>query len=170
MATTYTLISKSTVGTGGVATVTLSSIPSTYTDIKVVASVRGTSGSFPSLRLTVNGATTNYSSRRLYGDGTSAASDTPTSPAYMVQNPIPSASETASTFSNIEYYIPNYAGSNNKSVSVDSVAENNATATFTMMNAGLWSQTTAITSIGFAMSAGNIAEYSSFYLYGIKNS
>ena len=167
---TFILIEKSTVGAGGASSVTLGSggtIPQTYTDLKIVASVRGTSGSFPSLRMTVNGATTNYSSVRLYGDGTNAASDTPTSPTYLVQDPIPSASETASTFGNTEFYIPNYTASVNKHILVESVAENNATSTFTMNNVGLWSQTTAISSIGFALSSGNLAQFSTFYLYGI---
>jgi hypothetical protein len=122
------------------------------------------------LRITVNGATTNYSSRRLYGDGSTAASDIPTTPAYLTQQPIPSASETASTFANVEYCFPNYAGSTNKSVSVDSVAENNATATYTMLNAGLWSQTTAISSLSLFLSSGNLAQYSTATLYGISKS
>ena len=167
---TFVLIEKYTVGAGGVSSVTLGSggtIPQTYTDLVVKCSVRGSTGSFPSLRIKANGATTNYSSRRLYGDGTSAASDTPTTPAYWVQAPITSASETANTFANSEYVIPNYTGSNYKSISFDSVAENNATATYTMLVAGLWSSTSAITSLDFFLSSGNLAQYSTFYLYGI---
>jgi hypothetical protein len=44
-------------------------------------------------------------------------------------------------------YIPNYAGSSNKSVSIDAVTENNATAAEANLVAGLWSSTAAITSI-----------------------
>ena len=169
MANTFELIASSTVGAGGAASIDFTSISSSYTDLCLKVSARGTTGSFASLRITVNGATTNYSSRRLYGDGSTAASDTPTSPAYLTQEPITSASETASTFASTEFYFPNYAGATNKSVSVDSVAENNATATFTMMNAGLWSQTTAISSLSLFMSSGNLAQYSTAYLYGVKN-
>jgi hypothetical protein len=169
MPNTMTLIASSTVGSGGAATIDFTSIASTYTDLCLKVSARGTTGSFASMRITINGATTNYSSRRLYGDGTSAASDTPTSPAYLTQEPITSASETANTFASTEFYFTNYAAATNKSVSVDSVAENNATATFTMMNAGLWSQTTAISSLSLFMSSGNLAQYSTAYLYGVKN-
>ncbi len=156
--------------TASASSVTFDSIPQTgYTDLKIVASTRGDTGSFPSLRMTINGATTNYSSRRLYGDGTTAASDTPTTPTYLVQMPVPAASQTASTFASTEFYIPSYTAAVNKSVSVDSVAENNAAATYTMMNAGLWSQTTAISTIAFALSSGNLVAGSSFSLYGIAD-
>ena len=170
MATPLKFISKVEVGSGGASTIDFSSIPQTYTDLILKVSARGTTGSFASLRITINGATTNYSSRRLYGDGTTAASDAPSSPAYLTQEPITSASETANTFASTEFYFPNYAGSSYKSVSVDSVAENNARATYTMLNAGLWSQTTAITSLSLFMSSGNLAQYSNAYLYGVTKS
>ena len=168
MANTFELIGSSTLASAQ-ASIDFNSISSSYTDLCLKVSARGTTGSFASLRITINSATTNYSSRRLYGDGSTAASDTPSSPAYLVQEPITSASETASTFASTEFYFPNYTAAVNKSVSVDSVAENNATATYTMMNAGLWSQTTAISSLSLFMSSGNLAQYSTAYLYGVKN-
>jgi hypothetical protein len=168
MANTFELIASSTLASAQ-ASIDFNSISSSYTDLCLKVSARGTTGSFASLRITINSATTNYSSRRLYGDGSTAASDTPSSPAYLVQEPITSASETASTFASTEFYFPNYTAAVNKSVSVDSVAENNATATYTMMNAGLWSQTTAISSLSLFMSSGNLAQYSTAYLYGVKN-
>jgi hypothetical protein len=80
---------------------------------------------------------------------------------------------TASTFSNGEFYIPNYASANNKSVSFDSVTENNkATDQILALNAGLWADSAAITSIKLEVNGGtyNISQYSSATLYGIKNS
>jgi hypothetical protein len=44
MATSTTLIASSTVGSGGAANVTLSSIPSTYTDLKILASTQDSRG------------------------------------------------------------------------------------------------------------------------------
>jgi hypothetical protein len=158
---TYTL-------TGSAATVTFSNIPQNYTDLKVVTSVRSDTGSFQSIRMTVNGATTNYSNRRLYGEGAGAYSDAST-PSWLIQTAVSSTSETASTFGNAEFYIPNYASSNYKSVSVDSVSETNATTAYAFLSAGLWSQTTAISSIGFSMSSGNFVSGSTFTLYGISN-
>ena len=76
---------------------------------------------------------------------------------------------TASTFDSIDLYIPNYTSSNNKSFSVDSVAENNsATVNQLDLIAGLWSQTAAITSITFtSYNAANFVANSTFSLYGL---
>ena len=155
-----------TVGSGGAASISFSSIPATYTDLVLKVSVRSSSGSFQSIRMKVNSATTNYSNKRLYGDGASAASDGGT-PAYLIQAAVSSASETASTFGNAEFYIPNYANANYKSLSLDSVAETNASTAYAFLGAGLWSQTTAISSIDFVMGSGNFEQYSTASLYGI---
>jgi hypothetical protein len=80
-----------------------------------------------------------------------------------------SSGATASTFNNADLYIPNYAGSNNKSFSIDSVSENNGTAAVASLFAGLWSQTAAITSITLTSRNGNFDQYSTAYLYGVNN-
>jgi hypothetical protein len=80
------------------------------------------------------------------------------------------SSFTASTFANNEVTIPNYTSSNFKSYSVDSVTENNATQAYAIFVAGLWSNTAAITSITLGLSSANFVQYSTAYLYGIKNS
>ena len=103
----------------------------------------------------------------MYGTG-AAASSTSGSTRYFAF--VPGASATASTFGNVEYYIPNYAGSNNKSVSVDHVTENNATAAIAALTAGLWSDSAAITSVKITPGSGTFAQHSSATLYGIKNS
>jgi hypothetical protein len=168
MANTYTLISSNTVGSGGVASVTFSSIPATYTDLLVKVSVRGSAASVnQSYRMTFNGSsTTGLTMKRLYGDGASAASDSGTTAEGV------GASATANTFSNDEFYIPNYASANYKSFSVDNVGENNAATAYALLHAGLWSNTAAITSIVFTAVGvgGDLKQYSTFYLYGIKSS
>ena len=84
---------------------------------------------------------------------------------------VPGATATASTFGNGDIYIPNYAGSNYKSASADTVSENNASTGYDDMTAGLWSNTAAITSIAISsFTSSTIIQYSTFYLYGIKNS
>ena len=168
MANTFELIASSTVGSGGVASVTLSSIPATYTDLLLRASVRGSSASVnQSYQITFNGSsTTGLTMRRLYGSGASAASDTGISTEGV------GATATASTFSNDDFYIPNYASANYKSFSVDNVGENNAATAYAFLDAGLWSNTAAITSIVLTATGtgGDLKQYSTFYLYGIKNS
>ncbi len=74
------------------------------------------------------------------------------------------------TFANGEIYIPNYTASVNKSVSIDSVTENNATSAIAALDAGLWANTAAITSINLNGNNGNFVQYSTAYLYGIVKS
>ena len=173
MANTYTLIASNTVGSGGVASVTFSSIAATYTDLLVKVSARTDRavGSASDFSFTFNGSTTTYTDKYLYGNGSGTGSG---SNAYTNQGfagNITQATMTASTFGSVDIYVPNYAGSNYKSSSTDAVTENNATLTYDMLVAGLWSNTAAVTSMTFqSASGGNFVQYSTFYLYGIKNS
>jgi hypothetical protein len=77
-------------------------------------------------------------------------------------------SSTANTFGNALIYISNYASSNAKSVSIEAVAENNATTARQDLNAALWNNSAAITSIALTWEqATNFAVGSSATLYGI---
>ena len=164
MATTYTLISSVTVGSGGTGTIEFSSIPATYTDLVVNLSGRCDADDF-NVYLRFNSSTSNYTQRRLQGTGSAAESATDTNILMLSTR----SSYTATTFSNGAAYIPNYAGSNFKSFSGDTVTENNAASGNNLyLNAALWSNTAAITSITLTPSSGDVAEYSTFYLYGIK--
>jgi hypothetical protein len=81
------------------------------------------------------------------------------------------SNETASTFSNSEIYLPNYASSSiNKEYSSSGVVENNATAANSVLTAGLWSSTAAITQIDLVGMGGDFVSGSTFYLYGINKS
>jgi hypothetical protein len=171
-APSYVLLEKITVGAAGAASVTFSGIPQTgYTDLVVKICARTEQSAVSQdLILQFNGDTgANYTTRRLEGNGTGAASDTATSGAlYGSFMPMSAASATANTFGNGEAYIPNYTGSALKSFSTDSVAETNATATKMAMCAALWNSTAAITSILIRSYAGNnLVQYSTFYLYGV---
>lgn len=168
MANTYELIS-STVATGSQATITFSSIPSTYTDILLRVSARMSSTTLDTYNLAFNGSTANFSYRNLYGAGTGAlGSSTGSSGATGINEP---STYTANTFGSMDLYIPNYATSQYKSASSIAVSENNSTEAYAVFTGNVWSSTSAITSISIT-SAGtaNFAQYSSFYLYGIKNS
>jgi len=174
MANTYTLIASSTVGSGGASSITFSSIPATYTDLKVVFSLRSDWSSDPYdyfvQGIQFNGTTSTYSTRILYGNGSSAASGSDSSTGLR-QSYYNAGTSTSSTFANGEMYIPNYTSSNYKSTSIDQVTENNATASIAGITAGLWSNTSAITQIVFLPRSGsNFVQYSTAYLYGINNS
>lgn len=169
MANTYTLISSVTVGAGGASSIDFTSIPATYTDLALKISGRNTSTN-QTVSIEFNGDTTaaNYKHREIYGNGSAAASTNGTD--QYGGGYLSASGDTANTFGTSDTYIPNYAGSNYKSFSVDSVEENNATAALATLTASLWSSTSAITSIKVKMYGGNFAQYSTAYLYGIKNS
>ena len=172
MPSTFHKIASVTVGAGGASSIDFTSIPATYTDLQILLSARNTASAnnWYTLKLQFNSDTTdgNYSTRILYGFGSTAGSGTGNR-----QNTgyIPSAARTASTFGNLSLYVPNYAGSTNKSFSTDSVTEGNG-ASFEILgfHAGLWSNTSAITQIILGADAGSFAQYSTATLYGIKNS
>ena len=168
MANTYTLIEGKTLGSA-VASVTFSSIPSTYTDIKLVFSARSsfTSDVVTGCFIRFNSDTTNanYTYKRLYGNGSAGYSDSSIQSLFINTN-----NTTANTFTNSEIYISNYISSNAKSSSLDYVAENNATEAYVGLAALTWSGTAAINSITITSGDGNLMINSTFYLYGIKNS
>ena len=167
MANTFELIASSTVGSGGAASIDFTSIPSTYTDLQVVASIRG-AGSYE-LWGTINSSSSGYTNRFVYGTGSATASGTyQTTVLYLGE--VEYSTQTASTFSSHSIYIPNYANTSYaKSLSTESVQENNATASYAYMVASLWNNTSAITSFTIKPSSGTFAQYSTAYLYGVKN-
>jgi hypothetical protein len=149
------------------ASVTFANIPQTgYTDLKIVVSARASSGS-PDMYLRFNGLNTNLSDRVAFGVGASTAGSNSGS---NIRVTLGSASSTANTFSNSEIYIPNYASAVAKSVSIDSVAEDNGTTNNIMwIGAGLWNSTTAITQVDMVPSSSTFAAGSTFSLYGIAS-
>jgi hypothetical protein len=167
MANTYTLIASSTVGSGGAANVQFTSIPATYTDLLIKLSGRHSqSATYINFTLTFN-ATTTGSNIELSGTGSTVGAG---ANAIALGGYLNGNSTTASTFGNTEIYIPNYTSTNKKSVSIDSVVENNATASLANLSATLQDLTSAITSITLALASGTFLEFSTAYLYGIKNS
>ena len=171
MANTFELISSSTVGAGGTSGITFSSIPSTYTDLVVQISGRATVAQLgASLYMRFNGGSTTNTIRNLYGNGTTAASQNQADAWTGVD--IDGANASASVFASTQIYFPNYANTSyNKSWSAESVIENNATSAYCEMAAGLWASTSAISQIAFTIenASGNFAQYTTAYLYGVKN-
>jgi hypothetical protein len=166
MATTYKLIASSTAGSGGVANIDFTSIPSTYKDLVLFTSLRCTNTSSNGVYITFNGSSSNYSQIYLVGTGAVHASGVG---GAVIQRMV-DTNATANTFSNSSTYILNYAGSGSKSISTDTANENNGTAALMNINAELWSDTAAINRITVTpASGGDIAQYSSVYLYGISN-
>ena len=175
MATTFEALATVTVGSGGAANIEFTSIPGTYTDLLVKLSARAVDGgdTFANVKTTFNGSTSGYQNIRLQGWGSAANSGSDGTDSIFQKYGTNGSNTTASTFGNLEIYIPNYASSNYKSTSSDSVSENNASEAWAVLNAGLWSNTAAITSIKLELlyaTTRNFVQYSTATLYGIKNS
>ncbi len=172
---TFTLIASSTVGAGGASSIDFTSIPSTYTDLVIKVCSRTTmtsSGVRDQLAIKFNGSSsTDYSDRWLYGiPAIATSSATDTSATYSLIGYTSGNSSTANTFGSAEIYIPNYAGSNQKSASGDGVGESNDSSTGLAISAILRANTAAITSISIlSYNAATIMQYSTAYLYGVKN-
>jgi hypothetical protein len=169
MANTYTLISKSIVGNGGSAQIDFNSIPQTYKDLLIKTSTNA--DNLTVLRVRFNSiSSSDYTQTVLRGTGgafssyNDAAWDTLTSfsPSYN--------SDGANIFSNNEYYIANYTSSNPKTLSANNVSEANSATAYVVIYAGLLNTSSPITSINLSCSNGSFNQYSTFYLYGIKNS
>ena len=170
MANTYTLIASAVLASNQTS-ITFSSIPSTYTDLVLRYSARSNNAATTAqFEVRINNDTnTIYSYTELQGNGATASSNrTSANNGDEVTSGLTGNTATASTFASGELYIPNYAGSQYKVSSIDSAHENNITTAYRKAHAGLYSGTTAISSLVINYNTTAVTG-SSFYLYGIKN-
>jgi hypothetical protein len=174
MANTFTKIQTITVGSGGQTTVSFTSIPQTYSHLKFLISTKDTTDTPTDGLLTkVNSDTNaNYSYKGMEGVHTT---NTPTFTSQLnttsfQPSVIQPGTYTASVFGNLELNFYNYTSSLYKITASDYVVENNAqSAVANGFRAGLWSSSSAITSVLFTAPV-NYAQYSTFTLYGLKTS
>jgi hypothetical protein len=160
------LIQTVTVGAGGAASIEFTDIPQDGVDLVLLVSARNSdSGTSDNLNLTFNSSSANLSRITLYGTGSASASQSGSDGAII--GGITSNGATANTFGNTELRISNYAGATNKSWSSDAVSENNGALVRTSITAGLWSQTTAISSISVA-GGYDFLEHTTASLFKIK--
>lgn len=169
---TYVAIATTTIGSGGAADITFTSIPSSYTDLIIKLSARGSySVQAYSMSMRFNSDTgNNYTTKALYGSGTTSGSETSSSISYIPVL-INGNSSTASSFGSAEIYIPNYTKSKQKSSYTSAFSETNATGAYLYTTSNVWTGTSAITSITLnALSSYVFNQYSTATLYGIASS
>ena len=163
----YNLIQTVTVGAGGAANITFSSIPAGFNDLLVTLQFRTNRASqaVTTIVIGVNGVTTSFTQRSLgYNDANAVTSGSGATSYFDAD----ASTATANTFSSSTLYIPNYAGSSNKTMSLDSIEENDGGA-YGAISALLWSNTAAITSLSFTdFYSSTILQYSTASLYGIN--
>ena len=116
---TYMPISSTTLSATAAA-VTLNSIPATFKDLVVRASVRWASSGYSNLGIRFNSlSTTIYSRTYLRGDGAASFSSRGSNQNVIFgENLLQGTSTTASTFSSVEIYIPSYTAADSKAVNI----------------------------------------------------
>lgn len=173
MPSTYTLIS-SNVLSSNTASVTFSSIPSTYTDLVLRATVRTSNANWnDELQIVFNSDTgTNYSAISLDGVGSSTSSSGVSNNTSTRFTSINGNGSTSNIFSSTEIYIPSYLSTSSKpSGTFTGVENNSSTQNYLRAVAQLYRGSSAITSMQLTSYNGaNFLTGSSFRLYGIKNS
>jgi hypothetical protein len=157
---TYTQIASTTVGTA-TQTVTLSSIPSTYTDLILIVS--GTPTTTGSGYLRVNGDTaTNYSSTGLRGDGVNPYSYRRLNETQMLLT----FQGVNNSPANWVIQLMNYANTTTNKAILNRF--NSPESNEVLVNCGLYRSTSAINSITIYMDgSANFPSGSTLSLYGI---
>ena len=169
----YESIATVTVGAGGTATASFTSIPSTYQHLQIRAFAR-TAAATTDDRIvgTFNSDTAaNYTFHQTYWEGSSANTQGTGGETNISRlGYMPGSSSTANTFGVSIIDILDYANTNKfKTVRFLNGHDENAATRYNAYGSGLWRSTAAITRIDLvAATAGNWAQYSSFALYGIK--
>jgi hypothetical protein len=166
----YQLIETVTVGSGGAASIEFTGIPQDGVDLGLVLSGRANgseAGSVMRMRINSDGGS-NYTVVRLYGVGSGAYSDEITNNYLYRGFYMPGTESTANTFGSLEIKISNYTSSTGKSISFDSVTENNASGAYQVIASGLWTGTSGVTSIMIEPNSVNdFVQYSTASLYKI---
>jgi len=158
MPSTYTPIATNTLGSAA-ASVTFSSIPSTYTDIVLIQNSTGAGGAGASY-LRFNGDTTGvYSRTRLLGNGSAASSYRETG-ANNISSDAPSSSNSTTIWNIMDYA---------NTTTFQTVLYRDNSSAYVVAQVGLWRNTAAITSLSITADAGTFAAGSTFTLYGVKN-
>ena len=158
---TYTPIATYT-ATGTIASYTFSSIPSTYTDLRIVCLPFISAGP-DDIRLRFNGDTSsNYSSTLLRGSGSAVISAKDNGATYLGWNGYASSATSDTSITTID--ILNYT---NTSIYKSVLSRGNLASGFLNATTGTWRSTSAITSITLIGGGANITTNSIFTLYGI---
>lgn len=171
MAAEFNLIAKAELtSTTAFTYAAFTSIPSTYTDLKLVASIRSDRAAADTLeRLYVyfNNDSSNISEMQAIQTGGSTYSDTYTNGTAGLHH---NNNAPAGVFGLTEMLIHNYA-----STSLTKMCSVNSTGgyvpyVYQYIQSHLWNSTSAINSIYISGLGSNLLAYSNFYLYGISKS
>jgi hypothetical protein len=167
-------IATVTVGAGGSSSISFTGIVGTYKHLQVRYISRCTRADVTdSLGVQFNSDTgTNYTRHLLYGYNSAAGALATTADNYNRAGINSAANATANVFAAGVYDILDYSSTSKYKTLrfLGGSEDNTATGSEIRFGSGLWSSTSAITSMTFYAQTGsaNFVQYSSFALYGIK--
>ena len=161
---TYVALQTVTVS-GSASSITFSSIPSTYTDLRLVW-VGTNSVADVNFFSRLNGDTaTNYSYTRLYGDGSAAGSSSGSNQSFILPAQVSGISSTIPEMYTMDFF--SYAGSTYKTI-LCTGSENRNGSGSVVQSVNLWRSTSAITTILLYPSSGNFNAGTTATIYGIQ--
>jgi hypothetical protein len=166
----YSLIAKTTVGSGGTMAISFTSIPQTYTDLVLLVTARNGVYNYGGFFMKLNGSAwlSDVDAKRLIGETTTTYSN---NSEEMTWN---NSSYTAGAFSNGQMYFSNYTGSGVKPVAFEGVQAHNGQGPVIHITSWIWNQTAPITQIEIGnfdnlFQNDRFVQNSTAYLYGIKS-
>jgi hypothetical protein len=151
------------------ASITFSSIPSTYRHLRLVLSVRGdTAATQIVVYMRINSdATSNYQYQSMEGNGASFGGGRVTTQTEATVMTAPAATALASLFAAGDIVLPAYKATDKYKSWVSSHAGTNTTSgVMASVYTGYWASTVAVTAITLFPSAGNFATGTTVTLYG----
>lgn len=160
MTATYEKIATTTVSGSSTSTITLNSIPGTYTDLVLISNWVNSSSTTDTVIRFNNDSGNNYSSTTVYGTGSTAVSNrySNTSGVYISYN-----TGTSNRYGITQ--IQNYANTTTYKTFLN---RGNSAGADVQAVVGLWRNTAAITRIDLVNNIGVFNAGSTFTLYGIK--
>jgi hypothetical protein len=162
MPATYEPIATTTLGSA-TNTISFSSIPSTYTDLKIILVGTVSSAATPCMRF--NGITTaTYSGTQLQGNGTGAVTSRSSGDGLFYTNLVQNWSTTVPGFLEIDIF--SYTNSIYKTCLIKTSKDENGYGMVTAL-VGLWQNTASISSITLFPESQNWSVNTRATLYGI---
>ena len=171
VANSYESISTVTVGAGGSASISFTSIPSTYSHLQIrIMAKQNDASAIAGMSMNFNSDTTlgNYPRHELYGTGSSVVSGGVA--AGINNEEILFYAGSGSQFGPAVVDILDYANTNKYKTARALCGVDNNGSGYAVISSGAWLSTSAVNTITIASNGSTLSQYSSFALYGIKGS
>jgi hypothetical protein len=161
----YESIQTYTVGSGGQASITFSSIPSTYKHLQI-RYIAATSTVNQNLQYTFNSdSSAVYANHRLLGDGSVVVADAATGNGFMS---IGRSGQNSTSFAAGVFDLLDYKDTNKFKTARTLYGTDGNGSGQVFFASGLWRSTAAVSTVTIVPASSNFAQYTNFALYGIK--